>query len=665
MKEGIKSSIKILRSIKEAYSDYENQKLFALATFLFSFVFLFINPAVSLFITLFYLTYYYLFFVEEYLKGKKSLYKRMFMPVLEKARLYDVGYRVYDEEVDKHLEDLQDVKKLAEKEKRYKNDKKRLVGMSKNKLTRHFWILGTTGAGKTEYILNMLDKVIKQGGGFIFVDGKAETVIYKRLYTLAKKYGREHDLFVLNFLTEDISLDTNTYNPLLSSSSLSIKEFLNNLLGEPSGDQAYWQERGKKMLFPIVDYLVYFRNYYKDIYTYKDLFILNSLENYSIIAIHTFLVARAMEEYLKENYKELVEKAVEFAKVTSMFPILDSVSAYLVSFPILKRKYDIDSRKLLDLSELAKNFQVYLSEISEDWKASVVKAFEDLCKKVDFKSLLKEGRSVWFYKIKELAKDVEYGDETARQQHAYAQQQWAKVENMFSMFPHIFGAINAEVDITKLIKNNQMLYVALPALKQSAITSQTLGRMIIASVRSAMSYALDEKLALTSTQAKIRNSAVKPNPLFFLVLDEFGSYSSNVINDIIAQARSLRFSVNVATQDFTSAKGIDGKDEHTANRLWANTQKIILKVEDKEALNRINESLKEVYITMRQNLDAVTLESKSDEVSLQKEKIFDVNKLKEFSKGFGMILTDLPFPVFFQSFYLPSPPSDVEIVHFK
>ena len=58
------------------------------------------------------------------------------------------------------------------------------------------------------------------GGGGIFVDGKGDVASYARLASAARKFGREGDFYVLNFLTGN-SVETdaegnarsNTVNP--------------------------------------------------------------------------------------------------------------------------------------------------------------------------------------------------------------------------------------------------------------------------------------------------------------------------------------------------------------------------------------------------------------------------------------------------------------------
>ncbi len=46
------------------------------------------------------------------------------------------------------------------------------VHLNKDALLRHQLVLGTTGSGKTEYLLALAEAQIGQGAGLVFVDGK-------------------------------------------------------------------------------------------------------------------------------------------------------------------------------------------------------------------------------------------------------------------------------------------------------------------------------------------------------------------------------------------------------------------------------------------------------------------------------------------------------------
>jgi intracellular multiplication protein IcmO len=79
-------------------------------------------------------------------------------------------------------------------------------------LTRHVFILGQSGVGKTVAGSLLMFQHIQAGGGLLFIDGKIDSGNLEQLYHFAAYSGRAHDVYVIN--TDDPE-NSNTYNPLL------------------------------------------------------------------------------------------------------------------------------------------------------------------------------------------------------------------------------------------------------------------------------------------------------------------------------------------------------------------------------------------------------------------------------------------------------------------
>ena len=79
---------------------------------------------------------------------------------------------------------------------------------------QHITIPGTTGAGKTTAILSLLANALAQGSGFVLVDGKADRDLFGKVLALARRFGREDDVRVLNFMVASGIKDSHTFNPL-------------------------------------------------------------------------------------------------------------------------------------------------------------------------------------------------------------------------------------------------------------------------------------------------------------------------------------------------------------------------------------------------------------------------------------------------------------------
>ena len=65
----------------------------------------------------------------------------------------------------------------------------------------HILYLGTTGAGKTEGLKSIVTNALCWGSGFVYIDGKADTDLWSSLSALCRRFGRDDDLMVLNYMT--------------------------------------------------------------------------------------------------------------------------------------------------------------------------------------------------------------------------------------------------------------------------------------------------------------------------------------------------------------------------------------------------------------------------------------------------------------------------------
>jgi intracellular multiplication protein IcmO len=108
----------------------------------------------------------------------------------------------------------------------------RELGISADDGRQHGTIPGTTGAGKTTAIVSFLANALTHAGGFVVVDGKADNKLFGEVPALARRFGREDDVVVLNFLVASGVPDSNTFNPFAIGNADSIRELLASQLGE-------------------------------------------------------------------------------------------------------------------------------------------------------------------------------------------------------------------------------------------------------------------------------------------------------------------------------------------------------------------------------------------------------------------------------------------------
>lgn len=93
------------------------------------------------------------------------------------------------------------------------------VIVSDDLATRHIFIAGQTGVGKTVLGNSLMYQQIQRGGGLMFIDGKCVMDNLEEVYRLCLACGRERDLLVLNPGNSEVS---NTYNPILEGAPTEI-----------------------------------------------------------------------------------------------------------------------------------------------------------------------------------------------------------------------------------------------------------------------------------------------------------------------------------------------------------------------------------------------------------------------------------------------------------
>lgn len=114
----------------------------------------------------------------------------------------------------------------------------------------HFLVLGTTGAGKTESLLSMSANALSWGSGLLYTDGKGDSALWGKVYSLARRFGRDDDLLLLNFMTgnTDAGGSSNTTNPFYAGAAANMTEMLVSLMDDAGADGDMWKGRAISMV---------------------------------------------------------------------------------------------------------------------------------------------------------------------------------------------------------------------------------------------------------------------------------------------------------------------------------------------------------------------------------------------------------------------------------
>ncbi|HPD83420.1 MAG: type IV secretion system DNA-binding domain-containing protein [Alphaproteobacteria bacterium] len=161
----------------------------------------------------------------------------------------------------------------------------------------HILYLGTTGSGKTEGLKSFVTSALSWGSGFVYIDGKADTDLWSSLSSLVRRFGRDDDLLVLNYMTgnSDARAPSNTMNPFSSGSASYLTQMLISLMPEAEGDNAMWKERAVSLLSSLMPALTWKRDH-------QDFpMSVNSIRNYLNL---NYIIKLSRDQVLPEKIRE-------------------------------------------------------------------------------------------------------------------------------------------------------------------------------------------------------------------------------------------------------------------------------------------------------------------------------------------------------------------------
>jgi intracellular multiplication protein IcmO len=140
--------------------------------------------------------------------------------------------------------------------------KREEVWFSNSDARTHVLYLGTTGSGKTVGLTSMASNAMAWASGFVYIDGKADTDLWSTLSSLVRRFGRDDDLLVLNYMTgnSDRKAPSNTMNPFSSGSASYLTNMLVSLMPEAEGDNAMWKERAVSLISSLMPIMTWRRD---------------------------------------------------------------------------------------------------------------------------------------------------------------------------------------------------------------------------------------------------------------------------------------------------------------------------------------------------------------------------------------------------------------------
>ena len=136
------------------------------------------------------------------------------------------------------------------------------IWFTNNDARTHTLYLGTTGSGKTFGLKSFSCNALCWASGYIYIDGKADTDLWSTLSAMARRFGRDDDLLIMNYMTGGVGgrVPSNTLNPFSSGSASYLTNMLVSLMPDAGGDNAMWKERAISLVMAIMPCLVWKRD---------------------------------------------------------------------------------------------------------------------------------------------------------------------------------------------------------------------------------------------------------------------------------------------------------------------------------------------------------------------------------------------------------------------
>ena len=417
--------------------------------------------------------------------------------------------------------------------------------ISNSDARRHIFALGTTGSGKTEFLLGLLVQPMMWGSGALFVDGKGTPEFYARVYSLAKRHGREDDVRLVNFTGVEAGADpdapagsigsqSNTLNPFARGTHDQLTNMVSSLMGGggDAGGGQMWRDRSVQLVSTLIRVLVELRD-----------------RGEILLDVETIRSYMPLGEGVPGGTGDDKLTAQEISQAKDRAKALKITAEHMAMFNRIKDGQWTEIKLETSMTAL------YLRSLRGDFSDASRLALRGF-----FNSLPGFSMATMF-------KGEPQRDKT-EEQHGYLTMQLTKpLGSMADDFGHIFRTPLAEVDMDDVIYNRRILVVLLPALQKASEETRNLGRIIVAMAKSMMGAASGSRV-VGSRREIVETAPTRSNSPFIAVFDEAGYYLVKGLDVMAAQARALGFSIVIGAQDIQAMRG---EIAQTADSVIANT----------------------------------------------------------------------------------------------
>lgn len=138
------------------------------------------------------------------------------------------------------------------------------IWFSNDDMRTHMLVFGSTGSGKTRFLLGILYQALLVGSGALYVDGKGDTTVLWLAYSICRRLDRLDSFLIINYLTDETANHrgvrlSNTTNPFAHGDSEQLRSLIVGLM-RGDGDGDIWKGRTSALMAALLKVLVQLRN---------------------------------------------------------------------------------------------------------------------------------------------------------------------------------------------------------------------------------------------------------------------------------------------------------------------------------------------------------------------------------------------------------------------
>jgi hypothetical protein len=473
------------------------------------------------------------------------------------------------------------------------NNKKYEMLIDKKVYTMGYLLPGATGSGKTVTLnTTVFLPAVKSGNGFFYIEGKGERDITEAILAFIYQYGRENDVYILDFGAAASGGYTNGLNPLAIGSAKTVGELLKNLIDIMKGDNKWVSDMAIAFLEAILLPLVLLRD-------------MN-------------LIVEPSELKSIQSYGDFKTKDIKLFNITTLLNYLNFQAAIDLYF-MMNRMFK-DSEFLMHVKQLDE-----YSNLKKSLKENITdRLMRNLTgHNIDMTSLTEPDYS-------KIPADV-------KKNHPKATEDWINALEIFGSEKYYGNIFNKdEADITSLtaIQTGKIIISIIPTMSASPDQCSKMGKMLTSITKSSIGYMLEKGDLIGKRRDKRRDKRYRPRKLpYGFVFDEPGNYANEDISQESSMIRSIGsdgggMALIWTGQSRTDADRIDDGKKIESERLLANlgfTQ--CLNIQDKGWKELMVEKTGEIYVRRENEFDGKRSSENDDyrELRREKEKKFELN----------------------------------------